>query len=79
MLIGQHLLQFFQTSLYDLDHIGMFGRTVEDVALLAKVLIKKDNYDSATIFYSTENILKETKKDHCLNLNLFFIKLTIGR
>ena len=26
---------------YTLDHIGMFGRRVEDVALLAKVLIKK--------------------------------------
>ena len=27
---------------YNLDHIGVFGRTVEDVALLAKVLIKKE-------------------------------------
>ena len=26
---------------YALDHIGMFGKTVQDVALLAKVLIKK--------------------------------------
>ena len=32
-----------------LDHIGLFGKTVEDVALLAKVLIKKDPYDSATV------------------------------
>ena len=39
----------------------MFARTVEDVALLAKVLIKKDNYDPATIYYSAENILNETK------------------
>ena len=39
-----------------LDHIGMFGRKVEDVALLAKVLIKKDNYDPATVYYSAENI-----------------------
>ena len=45
-----------------LDHIGIFGRSVEDVALLAKVLIKKDSYDSATIHYSTENMLNETKK-----------------
>ena len=37
-----------------LDHIGVFGRSVEDVALLAKVLIKKDNYDLATVHYSTE-------------------------
>ena len=34
-----------------LDHIGMFGRKVEDVALLAKVLIKKDSHDPATIYY----------------------------
>ena len=45
-----------------LDHIGMFGRTVEDVALLAKILIKKDKHDPATIHYSAENILEETKK-----------------
>ena len=30
---------------YHLDHMGVFGKTVEDVALLAKVLIKKDHYD----------------------------------
>ena len=35
-----------------LDHIGVFGRTVEDVALLAKILIKKDKHDPATIYYS---------------------------
>ena len=45
-----------------LDHIGMFGRNVEDVALLAKILIKKDKHDPATIHYSAENILEETKK-----------------
>ena len=39
-----------------LDHIGVFGRSVEDVALLAKVLIKKDNYDSATIHLSLIHI-----------------------
>ena len=47
---------------YSLDQIGMFGRKVEDVAMLAKVLMKKDKYDPATIHYSTENILSETKK-----------------
>ena len=63
---------------YNLDHIGIFGRKVEDVAMLAKVLIKKDKFDPATIHYSTENILSETKKDLYLILNLFFIKLNIG-
>ena len=28
-----------------LDTIGVFGRSVEDVAILAKALIKKDIYD----------------------------------
>ena len=41
-----------------LDHIGVFGRSVEDVALLAKVLIKKDNHDQATIYYSSEEYVE---------------------
>ena len=61
-----------------LDHIGVFGRSVEDVALLAKILIKKDNYDTATVHYSSDEMLAETKKDLCLILNLFFTKLIIG-
>ena len=51
---------------YNLDHIGVFGKTVEDVALLAKVLIKKDQYDEATIHYSSEFMLEE-----CLKAPLF--------
>ena len=57
-----------------LDHIGMFGRTVEDVALLAKVLIKKDNYDPATVYYSAENILSETKKGPLFEPKFIFYK-----
>ena len=51
-----------------LDHIGIFARKVEDAALLAKVLIKKDPYDPATIYYSAENILEETKKGPLFDL-----------
>ena len=57
-----------------LDHIGIFGRSVEDVALLAKVLIKKDNYDSATVHYSTENMLDETKKGPLFDPKFIFYK-----
>ena len=64
---------------YILDHIGLFGRTVEDVALLAKVLIKKDHLDPATVYYSAENILEETKKVQSMNLNSFFTNQTIGK
>ena len=45
-----------------LDHIGIFGKSVEDVALLAKILIKKDKYDAATVHYSTEDMMDQTKK-----------------
>ena len=39
-----------------LDHIGVFGRSVEDVALLAKVLIKKDNHDQQHSLFSRRNV-----------------------
>jgi Asp-tRNA(Asn)/Glu-tRNA(Gln) amidotransferase A subunit family amidase len=57
-----------------LDHIGVFGRSVEDVALLSKVLIKKDNFDSATIHYSAENMLTETKKGPLFEPKFIFYK-----
>ena len=59
---------------FSLDQIGMFGRKVEDVAMLAKVLIKKDKYDAATIHYSTENILSETKKGPFFDPKFIFYK-----
>ena len=59
---------------YNLDQVGMFGRKVEDVAMLAKVLIKKDKYDPATIHYSTENILSETKKGPIFEPKFIFYK-----
>ena len=59
---------------YSLDQIGMFGRKVEDVAMLAKVLIRKDKYDAATIHYSTENILTETKKGPIFEPKFIFYK-----
>jgi Asp-tRNA(Asn)/Glu-tRNA(Gln) amidotransferase A subunit family amidase len=57
-----------------LDHIGVFGRSVEDVALLSKVLIKKDNFDSATVHYSAENMLTETKKGPLFEPKFIFYK-----
>ncbi len=59
---------------FSLDQIGMFGRKVEDVAMLAKVLIKKDKYDAATIHYSTENILSETRKGPIFEPKFIFYK-----
>ena len=59
---------------YHLDHIGVFGKTVEDVALLAKVLIKKDSYDKATIHYSSEFMLEECKKGPMFDPKFIFYK-----
>ena len=57
-----------------LDHVCIFGRSVEDVALLAKVLIKKDNYDTATVHYSTEYMLDEVKKGPLFDPKFIFYK-----
>jgi Asp-tRNA(Asn)/Glu-tRNA(Gln) amidotransferase A subunit family amidase len=62
-----------------LDTIGVFGKSVEDVALLAKSLIKKDLYDPATIHFAADNMLEVCKKNQFLNQNLFFIKQINGK
>jgi Asp-tRNA(Asn)/Glu-tRNA(Gln) amidotransferase A subunit family amidase len=59
---------------YSLDHIGVFGKTVEDVALLAKVLIKKDSHDSASVNYSTEDMLEICKKGPLFEPKFIFYK-----
>ena len=41
-----------------LDTIGVFGKTVKDVALLAKSLIKKDLYDPSTVHFAVDDMLK---------------------
>ena len=56
-----------------------FLKTVEDVALLAKALIKKDLYDSATIHFAADIMLEICRKGPILSLNLFFIKLINGK
>ena len=57
-----------------LDHIGVFGKTVEDVALLAKSLIKKDLYDSSTIHYASDEMLKVCKKGPLYEPKFIFYK-----
>ena len=59
---------------YNLDHMGVFGRSVEDVAMLAKVLIKKDKYDPVTIHYSADNFVEETKKGPLFEPKFIFYK-----
>ncbi len=57
-----------------LDHVGVFGKNVEDVALLAKALIKKDLYDNSTIHYSAEDMLDVCKKGPIFDPKFIFYK-----
>jgi Asp-tRNA(Asn)/Glu-tRNA(Gln) amidotransferase A subunit family amidase len=57
-----------------LDTIGVFGKSVEAVALLAKVLIKKDLYDPATIHFAADNILEASQKDPHFEPKFIFYK-----
>ncbi|MDA7552030.1 amidase [Candidatus Pelagibacter sp.] len=57
-----------------LDHIGIFGKSVEDVALLSKSLIKKDLYDNSTIHYSADEMLEVCKKGPIFEPKFIFYK-----
>ena len=57
-----------------LDHIGIFGKSVEDVALLAKSLIKKDLYDTSTIHYSADEMLKICREGPLFEPKFIFYK-----
>ena len=57
-----------------LDTVGVFGKSVESVALLAKALIKKDLHDSATIHFAADDMLKAYKKKPLFEPKFIFYK-----
>ncbi|AEA80932.1 amidase [Pelagibacteraceae bacterium] len=57
-----------------LDQVGIFGKSVEDVALLAKVLIKKDLFDPSTIHYSAEEMMDVCRKGPLFDPKFIFYK-----
>ena len=57
-----------------LDTIGVFGKSVEDVALLAKALIKKDIYDPSTVHFAADNMLEECRKGPIFEPKFIFYK-----
>ena len=57
-----------------LDQVGVFGKTVEDVALLAKALIKKDILDDDTIHYAADEMLEVCKKGPIFEPKFIFYK-----
>jgi Asp-tRNA(Asn)/Glu-tRNA(Gln) amidotransferase A subunit family amidase len=57
-----------------LDTIGVFGKSVEAVALLARVLIKKDLYDPATIHFAADGMLEASQKEPHFEPKFIFYK-----
>jgi Asp-tRNA(Asn)/Glu-tRNA(Gln) amidotransferase A subunit family amidase len=57
-----------------LDQVGVFGKTVEDVALLARALIKKDILDDDTIHYAADEMLAVCKKGPIFEPKFIFYK-----
>ena len=57
-----------------LDTMGVFGKTVKDVALLAKTLIKKDLYDSSTVHYSADGMLDACEEGPVFEPKFIFYK-----
>ena len=57
-----------------LDHIGVFGKSVMDVALISKSLIKKDLYDKDTIHYSADRMIEECEKGPHFEPKFIFYK-----
>ena len=62
-----------------LDQVGIFSRNVEDAALIAKVLIKKDNQDKATVNYSSDDMLETAMSKPPLIRSLYFLKHQNGK
>ena len=57
-----------------LDHVGVFARHVEDIALITKEIVRHDLNDSSTIPYSISNITEVCKEEPPFDPNFVFIK-----
>ena len=57
-----------------LDTIGVFGKTVKDVTLLAKSLIRKDLYDPSTIYFAADKMLEACDKRPVFEPKFIFYK-----
>ena len=56
------------------DHVGIFARHIEDIALVAKEIVRHDLNDSSTVPYSISNIVDVCKEDPPFDPNFVFIK-----
>jgi len=57
-----------------LDTMGVFGKTVKDVALLAKTLIKKDLHDTSTVHFAADDMIKVCEEGPIFEPKFIFYK-----
>jgi len=57
-----------------LDHVGIFARHIEDIALVAKEIIRHDINDISTIPYAVSNIVEISQEDPPFDPNFVFLK-----
>ena len=61
-----------QSSL--LDHVGIFSRTVDDIAFILQEIVKRDTEDKSTISFSSGNFLKIAQEDPPFDPRFIFFK-----
>ena len=57
-----------------LDHVGIFSRSIEDLTLIAREIIKKDLQDKSTVAYSVNNIMEIVKSKPPFDPKFVFFK-----
>jgi Asp-tRNA(Asn)/Glu-tRNA(Gln) amidotransferase A subunit family amidase len=57
-----------------LDHVGVFARTIEDIAFITKEIVKRDTKDSSTVPYSVANIVETSQEEPPFEPNFVFFK-----
>ena len=57
-----------------LDHVGIFSRTVDDLAFISQEIIKRDTEDRSTVPFASGNFLNIAKEDPPFDPRFIFFK-----
>tara|TARA_A100000164_G_scaffold365346_1_gene384828 strand:- start:400 stop:1731 length:1332 start_codon:yes stop_codon:yes gene_type:complete len=57
-----------------LDHVGIFSRTVDDLAFISQEIIKRDTEDRSTVSFASGNFLNIAKEDPPFDPRFIFFK-----
>ena len=57
-----------------LDHVGIFSRTVDDLAFISQEIIKRDTEDRSTVQFASGNFLNIAKEDPPFDPRFIFFK-----